>query len=276
MKVDLHSHTTASDGMLSPQELVQRALGEGVQMLAITDHDTLDAYATLNVAAIRDQGLRLINGIEFSTRWRHTGIHVLGLNLDLTNPVLRAGVEQHQRARIKRLETIIERLTHAGLPVSLARVQQIAGNSQPGRPHVAQHLVELGVVRDDHAAFDKFLGAGKVGDVKQVWCGLDEVVSWITAAGGDAVVAHPAHYKLTRTKLIELLQEFKQLGGSGMEVVSGHQDQEVTRNLLRICQQTGLQGSCGSDFHRPGLSRELGRVELPPDCAPVWADWAEV
>lgn len=273
MSIDLHCHTTASDGVLSPEDLVARALTAEVKMLAITDHDTLDAYDALNTQLIQQQGLSLIVGIEFSTRWRHTGIHVLGLNLDPNHPQLQAGVSSHKQARITRLATIIDRLSKAGLPVDLQRVQQIAGDSQPGRPHVARHLVELGVVSDEHAAFDRYLGAGKVGDVKQVWCGLEEVVSWISAAGGVAVLAHPAHYKLTRTKLIELLTDFKVAGGRGMEVVSGHQDPEVTRQLARICRELGLLASCGSDFHRPGLSRELGGVALPADCEPVWSAW---
>lgn len=255
---------------MSPAELLQRAQTEGVSVLAITDHDTLAAYDALPDSF----GLKLIQGIEFSTVWRHTGIHVLGLNLDLDHAPLQSGVASQQQARQTRLRTILNRLKRKGLPVSETRVLEIAGDSQPGRPHVAQHLVELGLVRDEHQAFDHYLGAGKIGDVKQDWAPLDAILDWINGAGGVAVLAHPAHYALTRTKRVELLQDFKALGGRGMEVVSGHQDQSITSDLLRMCCELDLLGSCGSDFHRPGLSRELGSVGLPSGCRPVWENWA--
>lgn len=273
MIADLHTHTTASDGALAPHDLLQRASQQGVELLSITDHDTLDGYQALDLDDWAVQGLRLIHGIELSTVWRHTGVHVLGLNVDSGCPVLRDGVARHQQARVLRLQTILERLAKAGLPVSLARVRELAGDSQPGRPHVARHLLELGLIRDEASAFDKYLGAGKVGDVKHLWCALDEVVGWIVAAGGVAVLAHPAHYRLTRTKLLEMLDDFKAAGGRGMEVVSGHQDPDTTHQLLRICNEQHLLASCGSDFHRPERSREIGAVRLPAGCEPVWARW---
>lgn len=274
-KIDLHSHTLVSDGTLSPLALVQRAQSNGVEMLAITDHDTVAAYEQLE--PVKQFALTLVTGVEFSTQWQGRGIHIVGLNLALDSPSIKEGVAQQEAARSERARRIAERLIQAKCPIHYQRVEEIANHSHIGRPHFAQHLVELGVVKDMSAAFKKYLGDGKVGDVKQFWAELPTIVDWIVNAGGVAVLAHPLKYKMTRTKLSALLDEFIAVGGRGMEVVSGMQTQQETSLLARLCHEKGLFASCGSDFHQPSQWSELGMMSaFPADCEPIWSEWASV
>lgn len=271
MKFDLHTHTNVSDGQLAPADLLARACQQGVTHLAITDHDTVAAYAALEVPA----GLQLIPGIELSTRWRRRGVHVVGLNLDVDNADLQQGILQQQTARTERAAKIANKLVKAGLPDLLEAVIVRAGGSTIGRPHFAQELVATGHVRDVRTAFKKYLGDGKAGDVRDVWPEMAEIVQWIHAAGGIAVLAHPLHYKLTRTKLCELLEDFVAAGGNGVEVISGKQDERDTAKLAELAERYGLLASLGSDFHRPDKSwAEVGCcAALPARCSPVWESW---
>jgi len=270
-KIDLHSHTLVSDGSLSPMQLVERAKEQGVEILSITDHDSVGAYEQLNCL---DDALTIIPGIEFSTQWRGVGVHIVGLNLDLSSEAIKQGVAEQEQSRRDRSVLIGQRLIKAGLPVDMARVAEIANYSNIGRPHFAQHLVELGLVKNVATAFKKYLGSGKVGDVKQCWAELPQIVSWIVDAGGVAVLAHPLKYKMTRTKLAALLDDFILAGGRAMEVVSGQQCQTEVESLVRLCQQKGLLGSCGSDFHQSSPWSEIGAMTAFPDnCSPVWENW---
>jgi len=272
-KIDLHSHTQVSDGVLTPVELVARAKANGLDMLAITDHDSIAAYEQLS--GLLDDDLQIIPGIEFSTQWRGVGVHIVGLNLNLASTTLQQGVAQQEQSREQRALLITERLIKAGFPVKLNRVKEIANYSNVGRPHFAQHLVELGRVKNVAAAFKKYLGNGKIGDVKQCWAELPQIVSWINEAGGTAVLAHPLKYKMTRTKLGLLLDDFVSAGGQAMEVVSGVQRHDETQQLAALCEQKKLLASCGSDFHQPSQWSDLGRMsELPDSCTPVWQAWA--
>ncbi|MGB5579777.1 MAG: PHP domain-containing protein, partial [Woeseia sp.] len=230
MKFDLHTHTNASDGELQPAELVARACQRGVTHLAITDHDTLRAYDSLDCPA----ELTLITGIELSTRWRKRGIHIVGLNLARDNADLNDGIARQQIGRKQRARKIADRLVKAGLPDLFDAVTTRAGNSNIGRPHFAQELVAAGHVRDVATAFKKYLGDNKLGDVRESWADMPEVIRWIRSAGGVAVLAHPAHYKLTRSKLCELLEDFIAAGGAAIEVISGRQDAKETRRLAGL------------------------------------------
>ena len=270
MHYDLHTHTTASDGTLAPAELLARAVAHGVTHLAITDHDTVAAYNRLPARP----DLALVPGIELSTRWRRIGVHVLGLGIALDEPTLAAGIAAQQSARQRRAGRIAARLVRAGLPDLLAAAEALGGGSV-GRPHFAAALVEQGHVTDVRAAFRRYLGAGKPGDVRSEWASLDEVIGWIAAAGGIAVLAHPAQYRLTRTKLRELVADFRAAGGRGLEVVSGRQHPELTARLAELADEAGLLASAGSDFHRPDRPwAELGGCPpLPARCRPVWSAW---
>jgi len=272
IRIDLHSHTSVSDGALSPIELIHRAIQQGVDILSITDHDTISAYQQLQNAS--NNAIKIIPGIELSTQWRGIGVHIVGLNLTLDSPALTHGVAQQEKARSERALLITQRLIKAGLPVVFERVKDLAGGENIGRPHFAQHLVELGAVKNMSAAFKKYLGNGKAGDVKQCWADLPQIVDWIVSSGGTAVLAHPLKYKMTRTKLSTLLDAFIEAGGRGMEVVSGHQTKDETKVLSRLCVEKGLLGSCGSDFHQPSQWSEIGSMSVfPEECTPVWREW---
>ncbi|MEQ8204901.1 MAG: PHP domain-containing protein [Woeseia sp.] len=271
MRIDLHTHTTASDGELSPKELLLRATDQGLTHIAITDHDTVAAYSHLEVP----EGLSVIPGIEFSSRWRKIGVHIVGLNIDLDQPALSQAIAQQQQVRSERAQTIAERLVKLGFEDPLPAVSILAGGSNIGRPHFARHLVATGKVKTIREAFKKYLGAGKPGDVKQTWAPIEDVVRWINDAGGVAVLAHPAHYRLTQSKLKELVTDFADADGTAIEVVSGSQEPTVTRKLASLCNDFELHASVGSDFHRPDARwAELGRfAALPDTCEPVWNLW---
>lgn len=256
---------------MPPQEVVQRAHDNGVELLALTDHDTTAGLAEAQVAA-QDLGLKLVSGIEISCQWSGVCIHVVGLNIDPENERLVEELAIQSDKREQRGLEIDRRLAKLGFDNCYEGAKKIAGNSQLGRPHFAQFMVEQGYVSDRNTAFDKYLGAGKVGDVKSQWPELDEVVCWIHAAGGVAVLAHPDKYRLTRMKLKRLLTSFKEAGGDAMEVVSGAQNKDVTDYFTRLCDEFDFYASCGSDFHNPNaLWSDLGKVDpLPKACRPVW------
>lgn len=273
VRFDLHTHTTASDGKLEPIALCQRAASRGVEFLSITDHDTCSAYHELGTAI--SLPLRLIPGIEFSTYWQNTGIHILGLNVKLQSTILKNAIDYQQKARALRAKQIAARLDRHGIENSLPHVKQIAGNTYIGRPHFAQYLVDIGRVKNIKEAFRKFLGPGKPGDVKKNWASMAQIVDWTREAGGTAVLAHPASYGLSWTKLGALLDAFFEAGGQGMEVISGQQQPELTNRLANLSVQKGMLASCGSDFHRPEDTwSEFGRIPgLPAECTPVWQGW---
>ncbi len=268
MHIDLHTHTNFSDGKLSPAGLVQRAVSNGVEILSITDHDTVAAYKQLNK---EDISIKLIPGIEFSTFWNKIGIHIVGLNVNLNSVALNEAITYQHHARQVRAEAIAERLEKLGVKDALTGAQEIAGNDNIGRPHFAQYLVNTGAATSINHAFDKFLDA-KSGDIKKYWATLPRIISWIRDAGGIAVLAHPLKYKLTRTKLTAMLEDFIDAGGHGIEVISGRQLAHETNDLAKICLQKNLLASCGSDFHQPDQHwSDLGKYPpLPKDCKPVW------
>lgn len=271
MIFDLHCHTHFSDGLLSPEAVIARAKERGVSVLAITDHDTIAGVGIAQKAAL-ESGITLISGIEFSSQWGKGGVHIVGLGVDVSSPALIAAVEFQEQARNARAIAIADRLSRAGFPGALAGAQEIAGNATLGRPHFAQYLVSIDAVKNINAAFKKYLGAGKPADVKYQWPLMDQVIEWIHMAGGVAVLAHPAKYELTRTKMCALISSFAAAGGDALEVISGLQPAALTEDLLRIASSHSLHASCGSDFHIPDQPwQELGSFgRLPAHAKPVW------
>ncbi len=250
MIIDFHTHSHASDGALSPRELLAEAVEAGVQQLALTDHDTVAGYrALIDSAEALPDGMRLLAGTELSSLWSGVGIHVVGLGMDVDHPDIRQGLALLDSARRERAELIAGRLEKLGMPGALAGAEAEAGVSQIGRPHFAAWMVAEGHVADANQAFDKYLGAGKVGDVKTCWPAMADAVGWIVAAGGTAVLAHPLKYKMTRVKLKRCLVDFMAAGGTAMEVYSGRQTREQTRDLCLMANEFGLLASAGSDFH---------------------------
>ncbi|VUD56587.1 5'-3' exoribonuclease [Thalassocella blandensis] len=271
---DLHCHSDQSDGILSPEALVSRAKAQNVSVLALTDHDTVAGVARAQQQA-QVEGLDIIPGIEFSSQWNGRGVHIVGLNIDLASPSLLSAVHQQEQQREERAHQIAEKLESMGVARAYEGARQHAPEGVVGRPHFAAYLVEQGHCKNIAQAFKKYLGAGKPGDIKQMWPELEEVVQWVLQANGTAVLAHPKKYNMTRTKLCAMVADFKEAGGQAIEVVSGKQLDADTRDIARIAQKYSLLGSCGSDFHSPGGAwQELGNFpKLPESIEPVWSSW---
>ncbi len=268
---DLHSHTCFSDGRLSPAELLARAKVRQVSQLAVTDHDTIAGLACAQQAA-QQEGIVLVPGVEFSCTWGLVGVHVLGLAINPQASALQAAVAHQLQARQQRSRAIAERLAKLGFSDALEGALRIAGEAAVGRPHFARYLVECGAVKDINSAFKKYLGTGKPADVKYAWPEMQQAIDWIHAGSGLAVLAHPAKYDLTRTKMCCLIADFSAAGGDGLEVVNGQQPNALTQDLARLAAQHQLYASCGSDFHMPGQPwQELGQFSpLPPQVTPIW------
>lgn len=277
---DLHTHSLSSDGALSPEALVRLAVNKGVDVLALTDHDTISGIQAAVTEAEKSQSaatkaIDIVTGIEFSAQWRGRNIHIVGLCLDLNNPVLTQAIAQQHEARLSRAHEIARRLEKKGVQNAWQGAAKYAREDHIGRPHFAQYLVESGVVSSINQAFSKYLGSGKIGDVKQHWPSIEQVVSWINTAGGIAIVAHPNKYDLTRTKLYELLEVFTAAGGEGIELVSGIQNQNITQKLLRAALDFSLAGSCGSDFHSDQwqMVGKMSPMPAQPRCGNYRAVW---
>ncbi|HFC30131.1 MAG TPA: PHP domain-containing protein [Oceanospirillales bacterium] len=255
MLIDLHCHTTCSDGELTPQQLLQLAEKQNIEVLAITDHDNIQAYAELKQISTT---IKIITGVEFSTRWNKIGIHVVGLNFDITAKSIQQAVNYQQNARQQRAKLISQKLEKIGLKNAYAQLINKNPNRQIGRPDFAYLLIEQGICQDFKQAFKKYLGAGKIGDIKSNWLSFTEVIQSITQAGGDAIIAHPLYYNMTNSKLKRLLRDFKQAGGVGLEVINGYQNSDKTTYLCQLCQKYKLKASIGSDFHRMTNYSRLG------------------
>jgi predicted metal-dependent phosphoesterase TrpH len=268
---DLHSHSIASDGALSPTELVKRAHEKGVTVLALTDHDTTNGLAEAQQAAA-GLGMRLINGIELSASHLNQCLHIVGLNIDPNNPALSEGIAQQQKIRDLRAKQIAEKLEKKKIFGAYQFVTQAAGNGEITRSHFADFLLTHQHVTTQQEAFDRYLSKGKPAFVPTVWASLEETVAWIKAAGGVAVVAHPLRYKLSVKWMNRALAVFKQAGGQGIEVVTGRASLDEIRISQQFAEKHQLYASAGSDFHAPdNLYLELGRLAaMPAGLKPVW------
>ncbi|MDW6016689.1 PHP domain-containing protein [Vibrio plantisponsor] len=275
MKIDLHSHTTASDGRMSHQELIERAIGFNVDVLAITDHDTIEALAPARAYIEEKQHpITLINGIEISTVWQNKDIHIVGLNIDPLNPHLQGLIEQQKEHRVGRAELIAHRLEKSTREGVLEEVKAIAGDAPITRAHFAKWLVDAGYAKNLQQVFKKFLTRDNPGYVPPNWCSMADAVNAIHAAGGLAVLAHPARYNLTAKWLKRLIAAFVEAGGDAMEVAQPQQAPQERRTLADYAIQYNLLASQGSDFHYPSPWMELGRnLWLPSGVEPVWKDW---
>jgi predicted metal-dependent phosphoesterase TrpH len=272
---DLHCHSTASDGVLSPRELVQRAKAHGVDVLALTDHDELSGQAEAAEAA-QEVGLRLINGVEISVTWGNVTLHVVGLNVDPLDPVLVHGLARNRGGRTERARRIGDELAKIGIAGAFQGAYALAENKELiSRTHFARFMIESGVAKNMKSVFKKFLVKGKPGYVSHEWASLENALTWIHAAGGVAVLAHPGRYQIGSEKMRLLLSEFKYLGGSGIEVVTGSHTAEQVPHYAALAVEFDLMASIGSDFHAPGEGgRELGRLTALPDrCIPIWHAW---
>jgi predicted metal-dependent phosphoesterase TrpH len=277
---DLHCHSRFSDGTLTPTELVQRAAGRGVQVMALTDHDDV-AGLTEARAAAATHGMTLINGVEISVSWRTHTLHVVGLGIDPEYAPLAQGLQTVRSGRGTRAEKMSAELAKAGIGDALVGAYQFTSNpNMIGRTHFARFLVESGRCKDVKSVFNRYLVKGKPGYVPHQWASLADAIGWIRGSGGVAVLAHPGRYMTGRNGMGKqtmrvLLGEFCELGGRAIEVVTGSHTPDQYAEFARYAAEFGLLASCGSDFHGPGESyRDMGRLpDFPLGCQPVWQVW---
>jgi len=275
--IDLHFHSTASDGALPPAEVIARAAGRGATLVALTDHDCTAGIAEARAAAA-EHGVGFVAGVEVSVTWsaKHT-IHIVGLNVDEHNATLAEGLDGIRQGRLSRLAEMAEQLKlKSDIDGVYDGALALAGNPEMvGRTHVARYLVNRGLVKDTKAVFRKFLTPGKPGYVPHQWASLADAVGWIRAAGGVAVIAHPGRYDFGRTLTERLILDFKDVGGEAIEVASGSHSLDDMHKYALYAERFDLLASAGSDFHAPGEGgRDVGLTQdLPPLCKPVWTRW---
>ena len=276
LNADLHCHSHVSDGTLSPAALAARASANGVEVWALTDHDELGGIAEAREAAA-DLGLRFVAGVEISITWAGKTVHIVGLDIDETHPDLADGLASVRGGRERRGREIAAQLEAAGIPGAFEGAMKFADNPEMlGRTHFARFLVHAGVRDTVSEVFQSFLVEGKPGFVPHRWATLEQSVRWIRSAGGRAVIAHPGRYPFDDLQLDALVQQFRSLGGEGIEVVTGSHDPHQYDEYARLARRQGLLASRGSDFHGPAESRvDLGGLPpLPAGLTPVWHDWA--
>lgn len=273
---DLHCHSNVSDGALPPEALMARAVEKGVDVLALTDHDGTEGIAAAQQAA-ENLPITCVAGVEISVTWGANTLHIVGLNIDINNGQLQNGLSALRDYRSGRAIEIGNRLAKAGIAGAYEGASKYASETMLGRMHFAQFLVEAGHAKDTREVFKKYLVRNKPGYVPGEWATLEDALGWIHAAGGQAVIAHPARYKMTATKLRRLIAEFKELGGVGFEVCSGVQHGDEVRHLAALADKFELLASCGSDFHSPEQTwTELGKITpLPAHVTPIWSTWPQ-
>jgi len=275
LNVDLHCHSIISDGTLAPAALAARAKANGVDVWALTDHDEVSGIGEARAAA-RGLDLRFVAGVEISITWAGQTVHIVGLGIDEHCAALTQGLAGIRDGRTARGQAIAAQLADVGIHDAFAGALKYADNAKLiGRTHFARYIVELGLVGNISDVFRHFLVAGKPGYLPHRWASLEQSVSWIRAAGGRAVIAHPGRYQLEPLAFDALLDTFVQLGGEGIEVVTGSHTPDQYGLYAKVAKQSGLLASRGSDFHGPAESRaDLGSLPpLPAGVTPVWHDW---
>ncbi len=273
LNADLHCHSVVSDGTLTPEELAQRAHANGVHIWALTDHDELGGQERARVAAAA-LGIQYLSGVEISVTWMGHTIHIVGLGIDAAHVGILEGLRRTRDGRGNRAKLMAEQLLKAGIPGAYEGALHFAGNQELiSRTHFARFLVEQGVCKDTEQVFKNYLVENKPGYVPHLWATLDDAVAWIKAAGGVAVIAHPGRYKLSALQMEELYKHFKDIGGIGIEVITGSHSPNQYQTYGKIAQHYGFLASRGSDFHDPEESYiDLGTLpHLPNYLTPVWS-----
>lgn len=258
--------------MLPPEAVAKRAAAGGVDLWALTDHDDLGGIGAARAAA-GEAGIGFVSGVEISIEWRGTPIHVVGLGFDADDAALRGGLDALRQGRLERARRIGDELAAIGIPgVYEGALCFVTNPSLISRAHFARYLVSIGIARDLPSVFQHYLTPGKPGYVDHRWATLDEAVGWIRGAGGVAVIAHPGRYKMSGGDFRRFLDDFKALGGEGIEVVCGSHSPDHVRHFARLARSYALYASRGSDFHDPADGyTDFGKLpQLPEDLKPVW------
>ncbi len=271
MKFDLHSHSTASDGKLSPEAVLALAKDADLALFALTDHDNIDGFLRIQA---QQSTLVVIPGIEVSTTWLGIGVHIVGLDFDPSSIAMTDLIKSQQNRRVERAECIAQKLAQKGFQGTLEGALSLSADpTKVGRPHFAEFLVSQGHVKSVQQAFTKYLGNGKCADVKSFWPEMQEAIDCIVKAGGVPVLAHPFKYKLTRSKRLRLLQAFARAGGLAVEVTDRDTPNDRLRDFQMSVQALNLAASAGSDFHGiEGNFAKIGQVgRMPSELTPVWS-----
>ena len=247
--VDLHVHTNKSDGTLSPVEVVRQAKIKNIKYLSITDHDTIDGVKPAQAEA-KVQNILFVPGIEISSRYEGGTLHILGYEIDVSNAFLLNKLKSLQSARKHRNEKIIEKLISLGIPISKTAITKASKSTTSlGRPHIANQLLKLGIVKDMDEAFLKFLGKeGKAFVDKEIFT-PEETIDMIHQAGGKAVLAHPKTLNLSKPDFKEYIKTLKEKGLDGIEVYSSSHSESQVEFYLSQAKHHGLFSTAGSDFH---------------------------
>lgn len=275
LNVDLHCHSNVSDGVLTPAAVAQYAHKAGVDVWGLTDHDEVGGIAAARAAA-DSVGMRFIPGVEISTTWAGQTVHIVGVRIDETNPLLLQGLADTRKGRDARGREMADQLAQAGIPNAFEGALHYVGNPDLiSRTHFARYLVEIGACANIPDVFRKYLTEGKPGYVPHRWASLEQAVGWINAAGGIAVIAHPGRYKFSPVAEGAMFDDFKQLGGAAIEVVTGSHTPDQYPIYAELARRYGFLASRGTDFHAPGESRaEFALLPpLPSNVTPVWHDW---
>lgn len=272
---DLHTHTTASDGQLSPEELVIQAKACGIDVLAVTDHDTTSGIAQAVDEAHR-QNIKLLPGIELSVSWRDKDFHIVGLDIDPDNKALKKSIQKTRVLREERAIEIGKRLGESGVSNAYHEAREIAGDHTLTRSHFARVLIKQGFAKDTREVFRKYLIHNKPGFVKTKWIEMDDGIKLIKDSAGVAILAHPMRYNITASWLRRFLVAFKESGGNGIEVVTGSSTADEIRMAASHAERFKLMGSAGSDFHGFDDSWiKLGQLAgMPKSITPVWEHWS--
>lgn len=275
LKVDLHSHSSVSDGVLAPAAVAAYARKAGVDVWALTDHDEVDGIKAARAAA-KDVGMRFVPGVEISVTWAGETVHIVGLHVNEDNEALVQGLVATRSGRDRRGREIAAELEAAGIPGAYEGALKYVGNPDlMSRTHFARYLVEIGACASTAEVFRKYLTEGKPGYVPHRWATLQEAVGWIQGAGGIPVIAHPGRYRFGPMAEGVLFDEFKQLGGNAIEVVTGSHTPDQYGTYAEQARRYGFLASRGTDFHAPGESRvDFSELPpLPPGVTPIWHDW---
>ena len=275
MKVDLHCHSNVSDGILAPAAVAQVAHGAGVQAWALTDHDEVGGIDAARAAAT-DLGMQFVPGVEISITWANQTVHIVGLQIDAHDATLVQGLAATRNGRDARGREIADQLAKVGIPGAYEGALRFVGNPDlMSRTHFARYLIEAGVAPSIPEVFKHYLIEGKPGYVPHRWASLTDAVGWIRGAGGIAVIAHPGRYKFSSLAEGALFDEFKQLGGTAIEVVTGSHTPDQYGEYAEQARRYGFLASRGTDFHAPGESRVdfAALPPLPTGVTPIWHDW---
>ena len=275
--IDLHCHSTVSDGVLTPTEIVNHAAEKGLRVLALTDHDDVAGLSTARAVA-ETHGMQFINGVEISVTWHRRTLHIVGLKINPEYAPLVEGLANIRAGRHTRAEGMAQALEKVGIHGALEGAYEYSKGGIISRTHFARFLIEKGYAKDTKAVFKRYLVKGKPGYVEHQWASLEDAMAWIIGSGGVAVIAHPGRYDLGRVTMLELMHEFRSLGGAAIEVVTGSHTVDQYQEFSKVAKSFDLASSMGSDYHGKGQTYiEMGRLpSFPSHCVAVWREWSEV